>query len=134
MLDYRYFDFFAEFFISVKKARHQKVKDAPKLAEPVFDRRSRQGKANPAVHGLDRFSRGSGMGLYILCLVDDLIGKSFVGIIKNIPLQQVIGSYENVCFFRVFYLLLALVFASCDNGNRKLRREFCELLFPVVYQ
>ena len=79
--------------IGVEITGHQIVKDAPQLAEPVLDRRSRECEAHPAPYNFHCLGRSRGVIFDILGLVQYLAGKGNSLILRPIPLEQVIGGH-----------------------------------------
>ena len=55
------------------------------------------------------------MILDILRLIDDLIGKLLVLIIRDIPPEQIVGCNTHVIFRILLDLFLALLLVACDE-------------------
>ena len=83
----RVFHFFSECIIGVKEAGHQIVKNTPKLAQPVLNRRTRQCVADSAVDHLHCLCGCCSMVFDILRLINDLVIKFLILVKSNITLQ-----------------------------------------------
>ena len=72
---YRRLKLLLERIITVQEPRHEKVKYAPKLAQPVFNRRTCKRELMGAFYDFYSFRRSRRMILYILCFIYYFIRK-----------------------------------------------------------
>ena len=113
----RRLDLSAECLIPVQESRHEIIKDAPKLTEPVFDRRPGQRETVPALYDLHSFRSCRCMVFNVLGLINDLAAEFFSFIKRNIPAQSVIGSHEHVIFSILFNLFPPLLLVPRDHRS-----------------
>ena len=130
------FHLLPETAVGKQEARHQVIKNAPQLTEPVFHRRSRQRKPEACGDLLHSPGRLGGMVLDKLRLVDYLAGEIHAGININIPAQQLIGGDYHTFFLphRLLQKLLSLSGPACRRINRKHRGKAFHFAFPVEDQ
>ena len=106
-----------EGIVAIQKARHQIIKNAPKLAEPVLNGRSRKGKPETAFDHLHRLRRRSGMILDVLGLIQDLIQKLPSLVKGRIPFQKIIGGDEHVRVNGFLQPFLTLCLGACRQRH-----------------
>ena len=129
----------AERIVAVQKPRHQKIEDAPQLAQPVFNRRAGQREAGGCLQQLHGFSGGRTTVLDILRFVHNRIAEPDLLIRIDVPLQQIKRCNQHIRRNRIRRGLLhicqkspSLLLRPCYGHSGEARCETVNFGFPVI--
>ena len=133
-LEDRLFQLFAERMVCVEIPGHEKIEQIPELAEPVFDRRSRQDKPLPARKALDGLGRERCGVFDVLGFVEHAAVKLQLRICFNVLPDKLIGRDPHVAFCARSTKAFTLCSVSQNQLIAQLRGNFLQLVSPVVDQ
>ena len=136
--DDRSLDLPPESLVIEQETRHQEIKNAPQIAEPVLDRRACQGEPGLPPQKFHRPSRRCSGVFNILCLIEDNKAKFSVLVSIDVSFQKIIRGDQNI-HIPVFFVhrlnhITARSRRPCNRANLQFRCEPPELLAPVVNQ
>lgn len=120
--------------VGIEKTGHEKIKNAPQLAEPVFNGGAGEGEPLAALHRLDRPGVLGVLILDILRLVQNMVSEQPALVMLDIPLEQIVGGDGHIVAHRAADGLGPLFRIPQDGQHGQLRGKAADLRLPVENQ